>query len=331
MLRIARAGVLVSRPYGTTGPKASMKLVAELRRATNVPLSKAADALAACNNDFDAAVAWLDEEMKRTGAARAAKLAGRVANEGTLALAVLADGTRGTGVRAALVELACETDFVSRGELFSKLAGDIAHTAAFFAEPAGPSPSFAPLALDAFGDAPCLGPDVSPSTSGRTVTDAVRDAVAKVGENVSLRRAVALVGEPSDSGVTLGSYVHGSTPEFPSLGRMACLSMVHLRGATSQILRDESFQKSYAVLRRAISRQVVGMNVETIKGAQSAQEPDSSSTVLFDQPFAMLPGAAEGETVEQALQSWGKQWNIGVDVLDFIKWTRGETEVSQST
>ncbi|KZW00559.1 hypothetical protein EXIGLDRAFT_721329 [Exidia glandulosa HHB12029] len=328
MHRLARVCTVAQRSYATSAPKASMKLVAELRRATNVPLTKAAEALAACNNDFDAAVAWLDEEMKRTGAARAAKLAGRAANDGTIGLSVLSDGTRGTGVRAALIELACETDFVSRGELFSKLAGDIAHTAAFFAEASGPSPSFAPLPLDAFGDAPCLGPDGSPSTAGRTVTDAIRDAVAKVGENVSLRRAVAVVAEPSDTGISLGSYVHGSTPGFPSLGRMACLTMVHLRTPKTHILQDENFLKPYSVLRRALARQIVGMNVETLRGAQPVQEPDPSSTALYDQPFAMLPGAAEGETVEQSLRSWGKQWDADVEVRDFIKWTRSETEAA---
>ena len=71
-----------------------MKLIGELRKATNAPMNKASAALAATNNDFDAAVAWLADDALKSGAAKAAKLAGRSANEGTLAVAVLADGAR---------------------------------------------------------------------------------------------------------------------------------------------------------------------------------------------------------------------------------------------
>ncbi|EJD54403.1 hypothetical protein AURDEDRAFT_52077 [Auricularia subglabra TFB-10046 SS5] len=332
MLRLTRAGLLSARRYSTAPTKVPVKLIAELRKATNVPMNKASEALAACNNDLAAAVAWLEEDTKRTGAARAAKLADRVANEGVVTRCILSDGTRGGGLRAALVELACETDFVARGEMFNKLAADIAHTAAFFAEPLGSEPAFKPFPVETLVDAPCLAQSESaPSASSRTITDAIREVVAKVGENVALRRAVTITGDPSSQLYTIGSYVHGAVPDFPSAGRISCLTALRLSGHSPQLLQDAAFQKSFPVLQRALARQIVGLNVETLRGATPISEPDPSSSALFDQPFAMLPGASESETVEQALRTWGSQWSVTVDVTDFIKWKVGETQTAPSS
>src|SRR6266403_4324277 len=71
-----------------------------------------------------------------SGAKKAAKVSHRTAGEGLVGASVLSRGTGSSpgGVRAALVELNCETDFVARNALFGRLVADVAHTAAFLAE-----------------------------------------------------------------------------------------------------------------------------------------------------------------------------------------------------
>ncbi|KAH7104944.1 elongation factor TS-domain-containing protein [Auriculariales sp. MPI-PUGE-AT-0066] len=330
-LQCRRATPLTCRFYSTpAASKPSIKIVAELRKATNASINKASEALAATNNDFDAAVAWLTEDALKSGAAKAAKLAGRVANEGTVALAVLSDGSQtvagvaGTSVRAAMIELGCETDFVGRGALFSALAQNIARTAAYFAPAAQ---SFKPFLIDELSQAPCLTPDITTEQASGTIGEAILEAVSKLGENITLKRAVTFVAEPeANTGLALGSYVHGAElPEFPDLGRMASLVAVKLSSPSSQhVSSDPQFQSSYKLLRRALARQIVGMNVVTLRAGPGASE----ETALLSQPFVMFPQAPEGSTVEQALKSWSEQWGIELTVEDFAKWSRGE-EISE--
>ena len=102
--------------YSQATEKPSLKLVAELRKLTEVSISKAREALAASNNDVPAARAWLQNDLAVSGAQRAAKVAHRAAGEGLVCASVFARGTGSTsdhgGVRAALVELNSETVFV---------------------------------------------------------------------------------------------------------------------------------------------------------------------------------------------------------------------------
>ena len=105
MFSVRRVFAAHSRFYSTASPaKPSVKLIAELRKLTEgVSLTKAREALAASNNSLPDALAWLDADRAATGAARAAKLADRVAGQGMIGVQVLARGMRrgasGSGVR----------------------------------------------------------------------------------------------------------------------------------------------------------------------------------------------------------------------------------------
>lgn len=143
-------------------PKPSAKLVGELRKLTETSISKARDALIATSNDLNAALKWLEEDLAVSGAKKAAKVEGRTAGEGLVGVSILSPGLGSwkDGIRASMVELNCETDFVARNELFSKLLADISHTTAFLAEEPHPD-SFEqhPVLLreyqgDSFLDAP---------------------------------------------------------------------------------------------------------------------------------------------------------------------------------
>jgi elongation factor Ts len=159
--------------------------VKELRDATGVGMMDCKKALAETDGDMEAAVDWL----RTRGLAKAAKKAGRIAAEGLVGVVV-------QGNRAAIIEVNSETDFVARNEQFQTIVGNIAK-----------------LALDAEGDVAVLAEMPYPN-SGRSVTGELTDAIAKIGENMNLRRS-ALV---AVSDGVIGNYVHNSVK--PGLGKL---------------------------------------------------------------------------------------------------------------
>lgn len=333
------------RAYTTTAaPKVPLALVADLRKKTQVSISKAREALTHSNGDIAGALEWLQNDLVTTGASKAAKVACRDTKEGLIGVSVLSQGAGLTtvgGVRAAMIELNCETDFVGRNELFGRLAMDIAHTAAFISEAKSNDtqelPSFVPIPLNELGDAPLLShtnPGVSPVG---TVSSAIRDTIVKVGENITLGRASAIVEEtsitPPPSAYTvcrLGSYVHGALHNL-SCGRIGTLALINLRSEhLSQLLRQENFRKELATLERSIARQIVGFDTLSIRPALQNEVEEQA---LYRQPFITLPGEFNGLVVEEALQKWSANYGLAskedggssIDVVRFLKWKIGET------
>ena len=173
------------------------KLVKELRDKTSAGMMDCKKALNESNGDMEAAIDWL----RTKGIAKADKKAGRVAAEGLVAVAT--QGT--TGV---LVEVNSETDFVSRNEGFQTAVAQIASTA---------------LRVDsteALRDA---------QIDGKTVTTFLTDLVAKIGENMSLRRMEKL---SVSSGVVEG-YIHNSAA--PGMGRIGVLVALESPGDTDKL------------------------------------------------------------------------------------------------
>ena len=152
--------------------------VRQLRERTGAGMMECKKALVETAGDLDAA----GELMRKQGLAKADKKASRVAAEGVIALAVAASGRA-----AVLVEVNCETDFVARGEDFTAFAQQVAQLA-LQDNPAGIE------ALSALKLA-----------SGETVDERRRALIAKIGENISLRRF-----ERVETTGLLGSYLHGT-------------------------------------------------------------------------------------------------------------------------
>ena len=173
------------------------KLVKELRDKTSAGMMDCKKALNESNGDMEAAIDWL----RTKGIAKADKKAGRVAAEGLVAVA--AEGT--TGV---LVEVNSETDFVSRNEGFQTAVAQIASTA---------------LTVDnteALREA---------QIEGKTVTTFLTDLVAKIGENMTLRRMSKL---SVSSGVVEG-YIHNAAA--PGMGRIGVLVALESTGDTAKL------------------------------------------------------------------------------------------------
>ncbi|KAF8625195.1 hypothetical protein AX15_005500 [Amanita polypyramis BW_CC] len=321
------------RLYSTPPSRPSVKLVAELRKLTEVSISKAREALSATNNDLDAALDWLQKDLVATGARKAAKVHGRIAEQGVICTSVLSNGlgTLTGAVRAAMVELNCETDFVARNEHFERLATDIAHTAAYISESDGTEATFKTFSLDMLNDAPLISRNISPSNAPtESVGDSIRHLIAKIGEKISLRRAAVVVENAPhshrDLGLRLASYVHGSANNS-SQGRIGALALLALKSPNVPSMMDSDvFRDNLGRLERSLARQIVGFDTQSVNGAIGDE------TALYNQPFAMFPGEFSGRPVKEGLKAWSErhglldagQDNGGVAVLDFVKWTVGE-------
>lgn len=156
----------------------SAKLVMELRERTGAGMMECKKFLIATNGDIDAAIT----EMRKAGQAKADKKADRVAAEGVVVIARSADGRS-----AVMIEINSETDFVARDENFTRFANDVAVAA--LNSLVTTVDELSSLAL----------------VSGNTVEQARQELVAKIGENIKLRRIERM----SSDGV-IGYYMHGS-------------------------------------------------------------------------------------------------------------------------
>ncbi len=154
----------------------SAAMVKELRERTGAGMMECKKALVETDGDLDAAA----EVLRKSGQAKADKKASRVAADGRIVV-VEGDG------RAVVAEVNCETDFVAKDENFIAFAEAVAATAL-----ATGTTDIEALAAERMADGP-------------TVEEARTALVAKVGENISLRRAAIIEG-----GGTIGHYTHGA-------------------------------------------------------------------------------------------------------------------------
>jgi elongation factor Ts len=152
--------------------------VKALRERTGAGMMECKKALVEANGDLEAAA----EAMRKSGLAKADKKAGRIAAEGVVVIERSADGKS-----VALVEVNSETDFVAREKDFQSFAASVAR-AALEAKPAS---------LEAL--------NAVKLPSGQTVEETRRELIARIGENIGVRRFEVVSGS-----APLGTYLHGS-------------------------------------------------------------------------------------------------------------------------
>jgi elongation factor Ts len=173
--------------------------VKELRDLTGAGMMDAKKALTEAGGDMDAATDWL----RTKGLATAAKKSGRVAAEGLVGVAV-EDG------RGVAVEVNAETDFVAKNAEFQEMVSGITTAALGVAD------------IDALQAA---------TVDGKPVADLITDKIAKIGENMALRRMASVEGD------VVASYTHNSAA--PGMGTIGVL--VALKGG------NEEFGKQVAM------------------------------------------------------------------------------------
>ena len=176
----------------------SAAMVKELRDQTGAGMMDCKAALAETGGNLEAAVDWL----RKKGLSKAAKKAGRVAAEGLVGVAVKA-------TKGILVEVNSETDFVARNDLFQGLVKMIAD-----------------VALDASANVEKI---LAAKAGNITINEAIADTLAKVGENMHLRRAAELsVGKGA-----IASYVHNAVSD--GLGRIGVLVALESAGKNDEL------------------------------------------------------------------------------------------------
>ncbi|MDP4528023.1 translation elongation factor Ts [Alkalimonas delamerensis] len=262
-------------------------LVKELRERTGAGMMDCKKALQETNGDIEAAI----DEMRKSGLAKAAKKAGRVAAEGTIITRV-ADGF------GVAVEFNCETDFVARDGSFLAFANsvaDLVHSQKLFTVEA------------------LLAADLN----GNTVEETRAALVAKIGENINVRRIAVVEGE------TIGQYIHS--------GRIGVLAV--LKGGNEDIAKDiamhvaannPGFVKPEDVPADVVEREraiQIEIAVNSGKPQEIAEKMVAGRMAKFTgevsltgQPFVKDPSISTGEFLKQN----------GADAVSFIRLEVGE-------
>ena len=173
-------------------------MVKDLRESTGAGMMDCKAALTETGGDMQSAQDWL----RKKGLSKAAKKAGRIAADGLI-------GAVTSGNRGVVVEVNSETDFVARNEQFQGLVKMIAQ-----------------VALQAGAD---IGKIKAAKVGETTVETAIADAIATIGENMTLRRAALL--EVSKGVVS--SYVHGAVVE--GAGKMGVIVALESAGKTNEL------------------------------------------------------------------------------------------------
>lgn len=282
-------------------------MVKELRDKTGAGMMDCKKALAETGGDMEAAVDWL----RAKGIAKADKKSGRTAAEGLIAVAFDANS-------AVVVEVNSETDFVARNDAFQDLASSIAS-----------------VALSTDGSVEALGEKTMPS-SGKSVTETVKDAVAHIGENMNLRRSAKL---SVDAGV-VSTYVHNAVAD--GLGKLGVIVAVKSTGnadAVASIGRQVAMHIA-ATNPLALTSADVDATIadrERSVFAEQAREsgkPDNiiekmvegrmrkffEEVALMSQAFVMNPD----QTVAEAVKAAEAEAGAPVEIAGFVRFQLGE-------
>jgi elongation factor Ts len=284
----------------------SATMVKELRDKTGAGMMDCKAALTETAGDVEAAIDWL----RAKGLSKAAKKAGRVAAEGLVAVAT-------QGKRAVMVEVNSETDFVARNPEFQALASSIAQAA---------------LRTDGTVSAILA----SKLQGGAVVEDAIKSAIATIGENISLRRSASItVGEG-----TVASYVHSAVA--PGLGKIGVIVglessgnvekltqfgkqvAMHVAAANPLAVRAEDVDPAVVKRERAIfaeqARESGKPEAIIEKMVEGRIRKYYEEVVLLTQAFVV----DTENTVEQALQA--AEGNVGgpIKVTEFVCFRLGE-------
>ena len=256
----------------------SASMVAELRAKTDAPMMECKKALTEADGDM----AKAEELLRVKLGTKAGKAASRVTAEGVVSTYI--DGTTG-----AMVEVNCETDFVTKNDSFLALANAAAELVA----------KHNPADLDALGALP-----YSQDSFGPTLEDVRKGLIGKIGENMSFRRF-----KQFSNGGKLVSYVHGTrigvVVEFDGSDVAAKDTAMHIAAMkpvalTSADVPAELIEKerSVATAKAAESGKPADIAAKMIEGSVQKYLKEVS---LFNQSFVKN----DKQTVEQMLKAEG--------------------------
>lgn len=316
-------------------PKVPVSLIAQLRKSHPVPMAQAREALAKNNLDLQAAIAYLTSGSSDATLKKAGKVAGRATNEGTIAISLLG------GRRVGMVQLACETDFVARNDVFLKAARGIAETAAFLDVPCEdpiaptPPPGADPIQdfpVEALVSAPLISipaegtePVAIPSSDeAQTVKQVLLSALSQTSENIKLVRAVSFAAPfPSQPTIRFvpGAYTHGGDATTGKVGGIVVMSV---EGAGDKPIaaliagpEGGKLDTDLQALARNLARQIVGFPTKALSPGEGIQEEEALLTQT-----AMLLGS--DKKVAEVVAEWGKERGVKVTPVSMRRWSTSD-------
>ncbi|MDO7733035.1 MAG: translation elongation factor Ts [Paracoccaceae bacterium] len=267
------------------------QMVKELRDSTGAGMMDAKKALTETEGDMEAAVDWL----RTKGLAKAAKKSGRIAAEGLVGVSVL-------GGKGVAVEVNSETDFVAKNGDFQNMVRGITTTALTVGD------------IDALKAA---------DLNGKSVDTVITEAIAVIGENISVRRMATL------SGDTVAAYVHNAAAD--GMGKIGVLVAIKGtdNGIAKQIAMHIAATNPASLSEADLSPELVACEKSILtEQARESGKPEAviekmivgrmakyfEEVTLLGQKFVMNPDI----TVEQAAK------DAGVEVVGFVRMSVGE-------
>ena len=251
-------------------------LVKELRDRTGAGMMDCKKALVETNADLEAAI----DLMRASGAAKAAKKAGRVASEGLVNVTISDDNKQ-----AAILEVNSETDFVTKGSAFIDFVDSLGRLAL----------KNKPESVESF-----LGQKLD---SGETVDEARENIIAKIGENISVRRVRVIT---TETGV-LGAYKHGDRIAVLTVlasqdSALAKDVAMHIAASRPECISEDQLSEELLEREKAIF----------IEQARESGKPDNiiekmivgrmkkfvNEVTLYGQSFVKDPDVTVGELVK---------------------------------
>jgi elongation factor Ts len=262
-------------------------LVKELREKTGLGMMECKKALGETDGDIDKAV----EHLRKRGALKAEGKSDRATSEGVIGSYISDDAKVGS-----LVEVNCETDFVARSEDFVALVNDIAlHTSK--------TTSTENITEQAFVN-----------DSSKTINDLIKEKIAKLGENITIKRAEQFATEGKDA---LGSYIHSNKKVgvLIELGLDKDMDSADVQALTKDIAMHIAASNPKYVSRENVDQDFVNKEKEIMlaqSGDDLAKKPEEirekiikgrmdkifAQVCLLEQPFVKNPDL----TVEQLVK-----------------------------
>lgn len=278
-------------------------LVKELRERTGAGMMDCKKALVETDGNIDKAI----EVLREKGLSKAAKKSGRIAAEGLVRIAYNDDNSE-----SAIVEINSETDFVAKNDEFITFVEDIANMALLHGE----------KDMDEF---------MSVDFNGKPISGVLTDKIAKIGENMNIRRYKKL----ATDGVVYTGYTHGggrigvivgiktdaSADEISRVGKDVAMQIASM---DPKFISDKDVDPEYLENEKRILTQEVlneGKKPEIVDKIVAGKiKKELKEVCLLDQPFVKDGDMSVGQYIAGAAKEIGKS----MEVVEMLRYEVGE-------
>lgn len=278
-------------------------LVKELRERTGAGMMDCKKALVETDGNIDKAI----EVLREKGLSKAAKKSGRIAAEGLVRIAYNDDNSE-----SAIVEINSETDFVAKNDEFITFVEDIANMALLHGE----------KDMDEF---------MSVDFNGKPISGVLTDKIAKIGENMNIRRYKKL----ATDGVVYTGYIHGggrigvivgiktdaSADEISRVGKDVAMQIASM---DPKFISDKDVDPEYLENEKRILTQEVlneGKKPEIVDKIVAGKiKKELKEVCLLDQPFVKDGDMSVGQYIAGAAKEIGKS----MEVVEMLRYEVGE-------